>query len=143
MKSARAIAAGSCSTTITVFPASRSRCSSPSKPVDVSRVQPDRRFVQHVECIDQVGAQRVGERDPLRFPAGERAGEPVQGQIAEADVPQVTDPSLQLVHNQVGDLALEIREGQVFEPRGELIDRLGGDAGDHRAIYLDAQAPVR
>ena len=57
------------------------------QPVDVSRVQADRGFIEHVERVHQVGAQRVGERDPLRFAARERSGKPVEGQIAESYVP--------------------------------------------------------
>ena len=46
--------------------------------IDVARVQPDRRLVEDVERIDQVGAERVGQRDALRLAAGEGAGQAVE-----------------------------------------------------------------
>ena len=107
MKSACWIAARSCSTTITVLPPSRSRRSSAEQAVGVARVQADRRLVQHVERVHQPGAERVGERDPLGLAAGERAGLPVERQIAEPHVAEEAEPGVELVEDQLRDLALE------------------------------------
>ena len=41
--------------------------------VHVARMQPDRRLVEHVERVDELRAERVGEPDALRLAAGERA----------------------------------------------------------------------
>ena len=46
---------------------------------------------------------------------------------------------MQLVQNQVGDLPLEVGEGQGFEPGGKVVHRLGADTGDHRTVYFDAE----
>ena len=43
------------------------------QPVHVARVQPDRRLVEHVQRVDELRAERVGEPDALRFAAGQRA----------------------------------------------------------------------
>ena len=61
------------------------------QPVGVARVQADRRFVEHVERVHQPRAEGVRERDALGLAARERAGLPVEREIAEADVPQVVD----------------------------------------------------
>jgi hypothetical protein len=42
------------------------------QPLHVARVQPDGRLVQHVERVDELGAERVGEADPLRLAPGQR-----------------------------------------------------------------------
>ena len=45
----------------------------PEQPVHVARMQTDRRLVEHVERVDELRAERVGEADALRLAAGERA----------------------------------------------------------------------
>ncbi len=37
----------------------------------VARVQPDRRFVQHIAHALQIGAELRGQPDPLRLPTGQ------------------------------------------------------------------------
>src|SRR6202012_2049405 len=51
----------------------------------VSRVQADRGLVEHVECTDELRAERRGELDALRLATGERRGKPVEGEVIEAD----------------------------------------------------------
>ena len=80
----RAIASRSCSTTSTVLPASRRRCKQAQQPVHVARVQADRRLVEHVQRVDELRAERVGEPDALRLAAGERARRPVQREVVRA-----------------------------------------------------------
>ncbi len=56
------------------------------QPVDVARVQADARLVEHEQRVDQRGAERGGEVDALHLAAAERAGLPVEGQVAQPDV---------------------------------------------------------
>ena len=67
------------------------------QPVGVARVEADGRLVEHVQRVDQPGAERVGERDPLRLAAGQRAGLAVEREIAEPDVAEKAEPGVELV----------------------------------------------
>ena len=58
----------------------------PEQAVHVARVQPDRRLVEHVERVDELRAERVGEPDALRLAAGERARRAIQREVVEPDV---------------------------------------------------------
>ena len=78
--------------------------------VGVARVQSDRGLVQHVQRVHQPGAERVGERDPLRLAAGQRAGLPVERQVAQPHIAEEAEPRVELVQDQMRDLALERRE---------------------------------
>ena len=62
------------------------------KAFGVTRVQADTRFVQDEERIDQAGAETGGEVDALGLAAGERARRTVQGEIAQADLVEITEP---------------------------------------------------
>ena len=112
------------------------------QPIDVARVEADGWFVEHIERIDQIRTQRVGQRDPLRFAARERTSQPVQRQIAEPHVAQVLQAAVELIHDQVGHFAFEIRKGQLVQPGVQLIDRLRGDTRDHGASDFDAKRLV-
>ena len=88
-RSAASITAGSCSTTTSVLPASRSRCIASTMRAHVARVQADRRLVEHEHRVDQRGAERGGEVDALHLAARQGAALAVERQVAEADVAQV------------------------------------------------------
>jgi len=59
------------------------------QPVDVAGMQPDRRFIEHKEGVDQRGAEAGSEVDPLGFAAGEGARAAVEREVAEADLFEV------------------------------------------------------
>ena len=56
------------------------------QPVHVARVQPDRRLVEHVQRVDELRAERVGEADALRLAARQRARRAVEREVGEPDV---------------------------------------------------------
>ena len=87
--SAARMISSSCSTTITVLPRSRSFFSTAISRCRVARMQSDARLVEDVERSDQAAAQRRGQIDPLALAAGQRRGEPVEGQVAETDLVEV------------------------------------------------------
>ncbi len=58
--------------------------------VDVAWMQSDRRLIQHEQGVDQRGAERRGEVDPLHLAAGQGARLAVEIQIAQAHVGQDT-----------------------------------------------------
>ena len=69
--------------------------------VHVARVQADARFVEHEHRIDQRGAERSRQVDPLHLAAAQRAALPVERQVAEADIAQVAQPGADLVGQQL------------------------------------------
>ena len=72
--------------------------------VHVTRVQPDRRFVKHEQRVDQRGAQRGGQIDPLHLSARQRAALPIQREVTEADFAQKAQPRLNLLQQQLDRL---------------------------------------
>src|SRR5699024_7937820 len=52
----------------------------------ITLVEPDARFVEHVEHSDESGTNLRGETDPLCLPARERACGAGEGEVVEADV---------------------------------------------------------
>ena len=77
---------GSCSTTTSELPASRSRCMHADHAVHVARMQADARLVEHEQRVDQRRAERGRQVDALDLAAGERARLAVERQIAQAHV---------------------------------------------------------
>ena len=106
--SAARIMASSCSTTTTVLPRSRSAVTAVDQPIDVGRMQADRRLVEHVEHVHQARAERRRQRDALRFAAAERAQRAIERQIAEPDGFQIAQPRLHLFEHHPADAALPI-----------------------------------
>src|ERR671921_787157 len=78
------------------------------QPGVVALVQPDGGLVEHVEDADQPGADLGGQPDPLRLPAGQRAGRPVEGEVVEADVEQELQPSVDFLEHPGRDVPLAV-----------------------------------
>ena len=79
----------SCSTTITVLPASTSAVELRHQPLDVGGMQPGRRLVEHVERVAALRALQLGrELDALRLAARELGRGLAEPQVAEADLAQ-------------------------------------------------------
>ena len=78
-------------------------------------MQPDRRFVEHVQHPDQTGTDLGGQPDTLRLAAGERARSPGQRQVVQSDVEQEAQPGLHLFEHLPGDRLLAAAEGEVVE----------------------------
>ena len=88
----------------------------------VARVETDGGLVEHVEGVGEVRAQRVRELDPLRLAARERAGQPVERQVAEVDALEETEPRSELGEHRPRDLALgraELEPGEEARGRGD------------------------
>ena len=100
--SAARIIASSCSTTTTVLPRSRSASDGVHQSVDVGRVQPDRRLVQHVEHVDQARAEGGGQGHAPGLAAAERPQRAVERQVAQPDRFQVAQPGIDLFEHHHG-----------------------------------------
>ena len=89
-----AMTSGSCSTTSTVLPLSRS-CWSSVHLLDVVGVQADRRLVEDVGHVGQRRAQVANHPRPLRLAAGKGGRLAIEAQVAEPDRHEVirTAPS--------------------------------------------------
>ena len=58
---------------------------------DVARMQADGGLVEDEERVDEVAAERGGERDALRLAAGERPRLAVEREVVEADGDEVLE----------------------------------------------------
>jgi hypothetical protein len=120
------------------------------QPVGVARVQADGRLVEHVERVHQMRPERVGQRDPLRLAARQRACLPVQREVAEPDVVEELDTRAELAHDRVRDAVLLRRERlrraagqQLIEPRAQLPDGQPRRRTDVEAARTHMQRLVR
>ena len=76
----------------------------------VAGVQADGGLVEDVERADQPRAERGGELNALRFAAGERGGEAVEGEVFEAHRVEEAEALADLFEDGAGDLFLHGRE---------------------------------
>ncbi len=92
--------------------------------VHVARVQADRRLVEHEHGVDERGAKRRRQVDALNLAARERAALPVERQVADADVTEVTQPGADLVLQQLqGVVEQRARQLQAVEEAVQALDR--------------------
>src|SRR2546430_10897857 len=79
----------------------------------VARVQADRGLVENEQRVDERGAERGREIDPLHLAARERAGLTIERQIAEPDVHEVREPGAELREQQRRRLIEQPREREL------------------------------
>src|SRR5262249_17377940 len=92
-----------------------------------------------VQGIDQLRAQCVREGDPLGFAPRECSGLPIERQVAQADVAEKAEPSVQLVHDELTDLPLEGRQAEAADPGVDVVHRAGRYGRDGVASDTNAQ----
>src|SRR5712691_8883686 len=80
-------------------------------------------------------AERVRQRDALRFAAREGARQPVEREIAETDVVDKAHACAQLAQDMVRHGLLERGKGQMLEPGGEIGGRQRRRVGDRLARH--------
>ena len=84
----------------------------------VARMQADRRLVQHEQRVDERGAERGGEVDPLHLAAGERARLAVEREVAEAHLGRDSASRARIsVKQQLGRFVERRRQVQLLEER--------------------------
>ena len=141
MRSAANMICGSCSTTTSELPASRSRCITCDDAAHVARVQADRRLVEHEQRVHQRGAERGGEVDALHLAAGERARLAIEREVAEPDLAQIAEARADLGEQQLGRLVERRRQGRSASKKSPaLVDRQQHQVVDRRSVRA-AQAP--
>ena len=89
----------------------------------VSRMQADRRLVEHVEHPRQTGADLRRQPDPLALAAGEGGRLAVEREIAEAHLIEERKPGADLFHQFDRDQRLRVVEHEIGEKRPRFGDR--------------------
>ncbi len=89
----------------------------------VARVQADRGFVEDEQCVDERGAERSGQVDPLHLAAGQGAALPVERQVPQPDIAQELQPRAHFFEQQLGGFVHRAGEGQTVEERAHAVDR--------------------
>ncbi len=79
----------------------------------VARMKTDGRLVENIERADQMGAERGGQLDALRFAAGERGGEAVESEVIEADFIEELQAGANFFEDFIGDFGLRLRQLQL------------------------------
>jgi len=76
---------------------------------EVARVHADAGFIEHEDGVGQAGPEAGRQVDALHLAAGERAGKPVQREVAEADRLKVAEPREHGLERMVGRVAGVLR----------------------------------
>ena len=84
-------------------------------PPHVPRVQPDAGLVQDEERVDEGGAERGRQVDPLHLATRERARLAIQREVTDPDLHQVGESGTDLAQQQVGRLVEGGRQVQAVE----------------------------
>jgi len=105
----------------------------------VALVQPDRRFIEHVERSDKPAADLARKSDALRFPTGKSSSVARQGEIVEADVEQEPKPGVDLLRDALGDQPIALTEFEAGKELRRLGDRHLADLRDVLAVHRDSQ----
>src|SRR5512147_2722812 len=85
------------------------------------------RLVQDVENPDELGADLGGKTNALPLPPRERPGRAIQSQVVQSDVQQKFQPLPDFLHDLSGDQRLPLRQLQLTEEPGSLLNRKNND----------------
>ena len=105
-------------------------------PLDVMRVQPDRRLVEHIGDVGQRGAEVADHLGALRLSARERARRAVEREVAQPDLHERVDEVLQAAQQRRHRRLVETPQ-----PVAEVVDLHRADVGD--VLPLDLRRPSR
>ena len=106
----------------------------------VALVQPDGRFVEHVEHAGQTGPDLRGQPDPLRLPARQGRRAPGQRQVAHAHVAQEPHSVPDLAQHAPGQARLALAEPQPLDHRQRLGHRHVHVVRDRASLHLHGAA---
>src|SRR6267378_4315810 len=102
-------------------------------------METDGRLVEHVQRIDEVRAKGVGEGDPLRLAPRQGARQPVEGEVAQADVVHERDAGRELRQDVHRYRALKRRQLEHRDPVTQPTNRERDDVRDGPAAHTDRQ----
>ena len=105
-------------------------------PLDVVGVQPDRRFVEHVGHVGERRTEVADHLRALRLAARQRAGRPVEAQVAQTDLHERVE--------RVPQRRQQRRDGrlaQTSHPLGQVADLHRARVGD--VLPFDLRGPCR
>ena len=92
-------------------------------------MEAERGLVEHVQRVDQAGAQGLGQADALELAGRERARGAVERQVIEPDLRQVAETAFDLCQDgRRGGLARGV--GQAGDEAASVADRHGREPGD-------------
>ena len=105
----------------------------------VALVQPDRRFVEHVQHTDETRTDLRCQADPLGLPAGQGGRVARHRQVVEADVEQEAEPGVDLLQHLFGDDGVAFAQLQLAEGLGRIGDRHRTQVVDRVTVDGDRQ----
>src|SRR5690625_1702955 len=99
-------------------------------------MQTDGRFIQNIETPDERAAERVGQADTLGLTATERVGQPVQGQVLQPHLIQISEALADLVEDLAGDPLFPLAQFKLIEKPAGVTDGHLGDFTDMESPHL-------
>ena len=106
--------------------------------VDIPGMQSDGRLVEHEQRVDERGAERRREVDPLHFPARQGSRLTVEIEISQPDLAEVREPRPDLAQQHRGGLLQGRREPKRREELAQAADRHQHQLADTEAGRPDA-----
>ena len=135
--------------------------------IDISRMETDGRFIQHVKHTDQLIPDLSGESDPLRFSPGESFRGSIEGEISQSDLFEKGESARHFQFHLIGHLLAVPIQLQLVKKLKRLIDgmathfrdilaadsyrqqlrfqsaSIAARASENRQVILDRLAPTR
>ncbi len=107
------------------------------KPIIVARMQPDGRFVEHVERTHKRGPERGRQIDALALATTECLGQPVEREVVESYIDQVFRAGAQFFKHTPGYLLFIAGELDTLKEVERLAGRHGTYLSDLPVVDLD------
>ncbi len=106
----------------------------------VACVQPDARFVEHVEHAGELAPELARQADALCLSAGEGGARAIERQVLQAHVEEELETALDLAKRALRDRPLGARERHLPEPLVGIADGQGEHLGDAAPTELHREA---
>ena len=106
----------------------------------VALMQPNARFVEHIQHADQTRADLRCQPNPLRLAARQCIALAVQGKVRQADVLQKRQPRAHFLHDFARDSLFKFRQPQRSEEDHGFLDAHARHVDDGFAADRDRQA---
>ena len=103
----------------------------------VAFVQPDGRFVEHVENAAEIGSELRGKADALGLAAGERCRGAIERQVVESDALHEAEALADFRKDVRGKCGIVAKESHVIEKCGRLARASLGEVGNGMSVHLN------
>src|SRR4051812_5861317 len=77
---------------------------------NIGRMQSDGGLIEHIQHVNEARAERRRQGDPLRFARTQSPQRPIDGQVSNADIREISEPRTNICDERPRDRLLPIRK---------------------------------